>query len=242
MMRDVELWEMLVWAYQAQQVHRYLRRPMQWFLWAIEEAELVEDAGSPPVHFDAAALHALVLELDREQAELITSHAALGMQPESSVIQPIPSYVSPDRSKWLDVGERIARAKCHGVRIEYLVRTVEPEVEYCPLAWDIEPDYVISAIETYRAWVEAMTALYGLISSGCFRGHRVIGRGIDGLAAQAPEEIQDARTVMLDDAFPRRKVADDRDNGGLDALRLMPDGGLCVAVRRVKIIDRKNRI
>lgn len=94
--RSVTLEQLLTWAYADQRVHRYLRRPVDWFLWALDDAGLASRAEDRrPVHHDAALVHEAVMSLGENLAHLIFHCAATGERPERPTEEPQPVPIEP---------------------------------------------------------------------------------------------------------------------------------------------------
>ena len=187
--RPRSLWALLVWTYRGQKAHRYLRTPKDWFLWALADAQLVEDMPRASVHGDAALIHAAVLELGQCTAELIAYFAAEGEQPEPPMAIPRPYPTEVDRSAGQGHGVRWSWARIGGRRVDYLIRWTEqvatspssgaaPDpVEFCPLTWEPDPDWVINQLVVYRDWLAAMHRLHADMASVTLREHLLDGIG-----------------------------------------------------------------
>jgi hypothetical protein len=188
------LWELLVWAYRDQRAHWYLARPCDWFLWAVEESAGLDDLPRPPVHVDAAIIHAAVLDLGAEAAELVVFCARQGEPPEPCTTAPVPYPVTPDRrcDRWrrAQIGGRIIDVKISVAetvavtepRVEYAGRrgkrltvvgtAARPvDVEYCPLDWQPDPSFVRAVNHQYRVWLDAMRTLHRTLTEVRMREH-----------------------------------------------------------------------
>lgn len=120
--RSVSIEQLLAWAYADQRVHRYLRRPVDWFLWALDDAGLASRADDRrPVHHDAALVHEAVMhplencddpdhdprQIDQDRhgravckacesiAHLVIHCAATGERPQRSAAEPRPVPIEP---------------------------------------------------------------------------------------------------------------------------------------------------
>jgi hypothetical protein len=213
--RHLTLWELLIWTYRDQKAAHYLRHPMDWFLWALAEGNLVEDMPRPTVHGDAAAIHAHVLDMAKEDAELLTLQAYLGERPEMPTEEPRPFPMTPDRRDreradwaWSVIGgERITYA----VRVEEVIlhrepivrnvgrnkrkivgyRNVKLPVLSCPIEWIPHPVYLEMQVAMCLNWTRAMLALFDLVKSVALRDHRVTDVGL----GDAPPELLDLARV-----------------------------------------------
>ena len=132
--RHLDLWDFCVWAYRDQKAHYYLDDPEDWFAWAIDQT-VHDDAlfTRVPVHYDAAMLHAAVMDLGFLRANLIVQHAAAGNRPEISLAVPRAYPVPPDRSYMRSVevnllAERASWSTIDGRRVDYLIREREKVV------------------------------------------------------------------------------------------------------------------
>lgn len=208
--RHVTLWGLLVWAYRDQRAHRYLRRPDQWFMWAIETAGVVDGMMSPAVHRDAAAVHAAVLELPKDLADRIVFAAAQADQPEAPVTAPEPAPVEADTNGTAGDGRtRRGWGIRDGQRVDYLIRTharlveerpviatvgrgrhrrqqivgselVQTPVEYCPLTWTPDPIWHAEEAWAHAEWLRAMRALWERRAGIELRDHVLTGPGVAG--------------------------------------------------------------
>lgn len=188
------LWELLVWAYRDQRAHWYLARPADWFLWAVEESAGLDDLPRSPVHIDAAIVHAAVLELPAEVAEIVVFFARQGETPDPATVEPVPYPTIPDRrcDRWkrARIGGRIVDVKIsvaetvaieeptvefagrRGKRLTVTGTTARPvDVEYCPLDWQPDPVWVRSVNHQYWLWRTGMKALHRLLNGVALREH-----------------------------------------------------------------------
>jgi hypothetical protein len=252
------LWEAVIWTYRDQRAHHFLRRPMDWFLWAIADAGLIEDGPRRKVHPDAATLYGEVLELGQERAELIAYHADMAMQPEPPVTMPTPFPTTPDRAGYSlsTKDQRWSWAVIDGARQDYLIITHETitlqdkvferigrkgmrdtgrttakpfAVEYCPVAWLPDMAWVRNEAAMHRDWVLAMAALYDRLEAVRLKDHAI---GELGFAAEYIDVeaplVTDARTVELNGIFPRRRIGVDTRS---EAVSLSSDQQILYGVR-----------
>jgi hypothetical protein len=229
----LSLWEILIWTYRDQMAHRYLRKPVDWFLWAIETSAQLDDMPRPMVHQDAAAIHASVMTLDQHSAELIVYFAAEALIPEAPVAIPRPYPTDVDRDRGRDDNERWAWATIRGKRVDYMVRvadrvtevepilekvgrktyrvvghdTVTRPVEYCPLTWQPDPAYVLAQATIHNEWLRAMRGLYAHAHEIRLTDRVIEGLGIDaGLASTEQPVMSDARAEELDAEYRHGNV------------------------------------
>jgi hypothetical protein len=164
--RRLGLLDLLAWAYRDQKVHRYLRRPEDWFLFALDYSrELGADAPRARVHRDAALVHAAVMELGTDAAHLIFQCAELGDWPERSTAAPMPYPTEPPNRKDYDycIGAVGGRKQYVLLVTAEIVTEIEEEwardgrtkrmrlvakrrvrhpVKYCPIDWRPDPSFV----------------------------------------------------------------------------------------------------
>ncbi len=212
--RYLTLYEMLLWTYRQQKAHRYLKRPMDWFLWAISTYDLIEDSPRPTVDSDAAVLHAAVVEMSHSDAEIIVYHAATGSIPEVCSAPPAPHPVGRGARNIFE-GDDWHWASIRGRRTEYLTRVSEIialrepvlrrvgkrkskvvgyrhtpfECRFCPLDWSPDPRWVELCAGVHRTWLAAMQKLFETVKAVEFNAHVITAIGIDENET-APETVR----------------------------------------------------
>jgi hypothetical protein len=191
--RTVTVEQLLAWAYRDQKVHRYLRRPYDWFLWALDDAGLAEGRDRRPVHHDAAIVHEAVIGLGEYYAHRLVHFAALGERPERITSEPLPESIEPS-SRHQKYGWFTDAA---GRRHDYVILVAEVisfedeewesagrkkmrraatrrtrfEVEYCPIGWRPDPSY-IEMVDGIAADYEAgIVALRQALATAELRAH-----------------------------------------------------------------------
>jgi hypothetical protein len=193
--RSVTIDDLLTWAYRDQRVHRYLRQPIDWFLWALDEAGFVENRfDHRPVHHDAALVHEAVMALGQDLAHLVFHFAATGDRPERCYAEPRPVPLAPT-SKFDDFGWYETKS---GSRRQYLLSTAEiiivedeewrldgrkkmkrgrprkntrVEVQYAPIGWEPSPDYIRMTNDMAERWDAGLAQLERALGVAPFRAH-----------------------------------------------------------------------
>lgn len=199
--RAVTIEQILVWAYGDQRVHQYLRGPIDFYLWALDQGGYIENRfDHRPVHHDAAVVHEAVLALDEESRRLVLYCATSGERPQRCYAKPVPLPLEPS-DKYDERGRHIDAS---GRRREHLIRTAEivsiPQIEYemqgrrklkraritrwdrypvkyCPLRWDPEPGFIDLANHLVVVWQAALMLLTRRLAHAEFRAHVIINRG-----------------------------------------------------------------
>lgn len=207
--RKASLWQLLVWAYHHQKVHRYLETPFQWFIYELSALGVIEDMPRPTVHADAAAIHRVVCGMAAADREIVSLCAALAEMPELPDGEPRPYPMTAEKATGEHVDEWFAwHEEPNGRRLRYLVRVAErvqlrkvpvmrkakgkrgrmqvvgfkpvlADVEYCPLAWDPDPFYFDALRAIYADWLDAMVRLYAAMSTVRLKDHELGPVGID---------------------------------------------------------------
>jgi hypothetical protein len=212
--RDMNLWQALVWVYRDQKAHLYLKTPSDWFIWALAIDELVEDMPRATVDPDAAQLHAAVCNLTQDQARLIVHFALEQRQPECPTQMPAPYPVRVHHGIGLGDGERWGQmATARGGRLSYLIRwleqvafiepimkrygkrlrqigqrTTQHPVEFCPIEWQPSLAFVVMLADTHRRWVEAIRRLYADLACETWQS---IAIGSDGIENEHIVDVAD---------------------------------------------------
>lgn len=189
----MELLELLIWTYRDQRAHRYLRREADWFRF-MAAAAAEPDEPRPPVHADAALVHANVLELGEHAARLVIAHAA---NAEVPVRCDEPTTCGPtiaDRCR-----DRYGRALYQGELIDYRlavaeripmavpiferrgrkrVRTGErveiAEVVYCPVVIEPPPEWREAVNALHGTWRAAIGNLARVLAATRLTAHDVV--------------------------------------------------------------------
>lgn len=199
--RSLDLWDFVCWVYRDQKAHLYLREKANWFDWAIDMTTHGEIDVNVPVHYDAAMLHAAVIEMGFMPASLIVQQAMAGDRPEISSARPRPYPVKPsdgmlqadDRASWTSVENR--RVNCI-IRSEEKIQTTEivqrrskfkskghtteervafVPVEFCPVEWSPSPAFTEMVNSIYQEWAQAMILLMLKITDQRLKNHIVTG-------------------------------------------------------------------
>ena len=192
---DMTLWQMLVWTYQRQRAHQYLRTEFDWFRFAFDSCEAAgEDTPRPTVHPDAAAIHAAVTSLGFEAATCIVHYVLMGEPPEPFDMFPEPGPIQADR-----LVDRYGRGMYRGRLVDYRLEIVDQwmeqvplymrsrkstklmgytskmvEVGFCPIEWSPDPAWILAVNGTYSAWRSYMAQLSSALSDVTFRSHNVV--------------------------------------------------------------------
>lgn len=195
--RSLTIEQLLTWAYADQRVHKYLRRPIDWFLWALDDAGLAARADDRrPVHHDAALVHEAVMKAPEGLAHLVVDCSANGIIPEPCDALPMPgpieptdrfdlsdSYVVADGSRrryQIRVAEVVTeveigwRPKGRGKMEQYETRRRRVEVEYCPIAWTPDPAYIAMTNEMAASWQAEMSRLHVELAAAGLRNHELL--------------------------------------------------------------------
>lgn len=211
--RAATIERLLDWTYREQLAHRYLRRPYDWFLWALDDAGLGAgfDGGRDrrPVHHDAALVHEAVLALGSGPAQLIIRHAAVGQRPERIFGEPRPEWIEPtsrhQKYGWF--------ADAAGRRHDYVIAVAEVvsldaepeyrlagrkkvtlarsaarkriEVDYCPIGWRPDPAYIAMCNAAAAEWERALIDLQRSLARAPFRAHVLTDRRPDQLTGRS---------------------------------------------------------
>ncbi len=133
---DVDVAELVRWAYAQQRVHHYLRGARDWYLWAAGSADMLSNPQDQrPVHHDAALVHEAVLQLDPSPpgslgpiARLVLQYALIGSPPERIDDEPRPFPLEPTGfdhrvGHYFVGGER----RYYSIRIAEVVTLIEDE-------------------------------------------------------------------------------------------------------------------
>jgi hypothetical protein len=215
--RHLTLWELLIWTYRDQKAAMYLHRPVDWFLWTLAYAGMVEDMPRPNVHHDAAMVHALVLEQPQHDAELLAMQAHDAERPELPTAEPRPFPVTPDRRD-RDHGEW-SWGVVNGRRIDYAIKVEEVlfhrepvfkrvgrtksrivgyrnrkvPIWYCPVDWVPSPLYLEMERARFANWTAAMLALFDQAKRLPLKDHALAGVGLDQPPIELPEQARVAQ-------------------------------------------------
>lgn len=229
--RRVDLFSLCCWVYSDQMAHRLLPSSWAWFLYDLDAAgELGPDAARPVVHKDAAAVHRIVEAMDQQEAAAIIRHALAGERPEPPVAQPQPqpmwaehANMGPDDSTgWAVFGDRrrtfvVSRAGNVAVAEPVVERRGKKfvvvgqradsvPVEYCPVTWWPDLEWVRMENHAYWLWQRAMGGLLERLAAVSLRDHVVTGLDDSGPApAFTSPKVRDARYVE-DGYHPRVRV------------------------------------
>src|ERR1700742_2244157 len=121
--RSLDLWELVCWTYRDQKAHLYLKTPGDWFDWMVDRQDINRELDTNVgVHYDAAMIHAAVIELGYTFAQLIIEHAENGERPEPSTAAPKP-YPVPARDEMMLISDRSGWSVIDGRRFSYVVRS-----------------------------------------------------------------------------------------------------------------------
>lgn len=193
--RSLTLWEMTVWTYRQQRAHRALRTPLQAFEWAHATVYGLTDPDlpRPTVHYDAAMVHAAVLELDERYRSAIIYPAADAQRPTIPTARPVPGPVEVDRSSrehWSVIdGQRTyyevlpfrhvteTRQRLKRVGRKLVPNGVDyvrvPVDEYCPVRWSPDPAGHAAEVGAYGRWSAAMYSLSLSVGALELKRHRI---------------------------------------------------------------------